>query len=284
MGRFVLRTAHIAHYCRGVSTPSGQGPYGQQPQQPYGQQPPQQPYGQPPPYGQQPPQSPPYGQPAYGQQPPPPPPPQPQPPQYGQQQPQYGQQPPQYPSAPQYGQQPGYAPQYGGPGDYVNIPGAGAFKLAGMGQRFLARLIDGLIVGIPLVILSVIIISSIAPSAEEIRQGKTTNFLVTLLIYAGALIVISVLYEVGMIATRGATVGKSAMGVRVVTAATSAQRGVGIGGGPAFTRWAVMFAPGIIPYVGNLWVLVCYLSPLFDSTGRQGFHDKAAKTWVLSDK
>lgn len=50
--------------------PYGQQPYGQQPQQPYGQ--PQQPYGQPPqPYGQppygQPPQQPPYGQqPGYG--------------------------------------------------------------------------------------------------------------------------------------------------------------------------------------------------------------------------
>lgn len=284
MGRFVLRRGHIEHYCRRVSNPYGQGPYGQQPQQPYGQQPqqpygqqpPQQPYGQPPPYGQQPPpppygqqppQSPPYGQPApYGQQP------------YGQQQQPYGQ-------APPYAQQqPGYAPQYGGPGDYVNIPGAGSFKLASMGQRFLARLIDGLIVGIPLTILSVIIISAVAPSADEIRQGKTTSFITILLIYAGALIVLSVVYEVGLIASRGATVGKSAMGVRVVTAATAAQRGAGTGGGPAFVRWATYNVPAIIPVVGSLWVLICALSPFFDSVNRQGFHDKAAKTYVLSEK
>jgi len=260
----------------GVSNPYGQGPYGQQPPQqpPYGQ--PQ--YGQQqPPYGQQPPpQSPPYGQPAYGQQPQQPPPP------YGQQQPQYGQQP--YPAAPQYGQQPGYAPQYGGPGDYVNIPGAGSFKLASMGQRFLARLIDGLIIGIPLIILSIIIINAIAPSAEEIARGETTNFLVILLIYAGGLIVLSVAYEVGMIASRGATVGKSAMGVRVVTAATAARPDAGTGGGPAFARWATLNLPGIVPYVGGLWVLICVLSPLFDSVNRQGFHDKAAKTYVLTTK
>ena len=268
----------MEHYCRRVSNPYGQDPYGQPPQQPYGQppqqpygQPPQQPYGQQPPpqYGQQPPPSPPYGQPAgYPQQPPPP--------QYGQQ-PQYGQ-------APPYAPPPGYGPQYGAPGDYVNIPGAGSFKLAAMGQRFLARLIDVLIVGVPMVILSVIIISAIAPSAEEIRRGETTSFLTIALIYSAALIVISAAYEAGMIATRGATVGKSAMGIRVATAATAGAPGRGVGGGPAFIRWATVNVPAIIPYLGSLWVLICYLSPFFDSVNRQGFHDKAAKTYVLSEK
>jgi uncharacterized RDD family membrane protein YckC len=269
----VLRRPHIEHYGRGVSNPYGQGPQGQPPygQQPYGQ-PPQQPYGQQP-YGQQPPP------PQYGQAP--------QSPPYGQPAPPY--QPPQQP----YGQAPGYGapppgygpPQYGAPGDYVNIPGAGAFKLAGMGQRFLARLIDGLIVGIPVVIIAIIIVAAIAPSADEIARGKSsTSVIVVLLVYVGALLLLSVAYEVGMIAARGATVGKSAMGIRVVTAATAAQRGAGIGGGPAFARWGTMFLPTIIPYLGNLWLLICYLSPLFDSTARQGFHDKAAKTWVLSEK
>ncbi len=281
------------------------------PQNPYGQQPPQQPYGQPqygqqPAYGQpqqqqwgQPPQSPPYGQPPqsppYGQPP--------QSPPYGQpaqqqpyaQQPQYGQQ-PAYPQQ-QYGgqQQPGYgqAPPppagygYGtgpGGGDVVNIPGAGTYKLAGMGERFLARLIDWLIIGIPMVIISIIILNAMAPSAEDILRGETTGFVTTLLIYMGVLIVISIGYEVGMLATRGATVGKQVMGVRVATAQTAAVPGQGLGGGPAFVRWAVFQVPGIIPYVGGLWVLICALSPFFDSENRQGFHDKAAKTYVLSTK
>ncbi|MDR1798002.1 MAG: DUF805 domain-containing protein [Clostridiales Family XIII bacterium] len=79
------------------------GPYGQQPQPPYGQP---QLYGQQP-YGQQPP---PYGQQPYGQQPPP----------YGQQpygqpqQPPYGQQPYGQPQQPPYGQQPApYVQPYG---------------------------------------------------------------------------------------------------------------------------------------------------------------------------
>jgi uncharacterized RDD family membrane protein YckC len=282
----------VVGYVRGVKPTKAQeyavsnpGPYGQQPpQQPYGQQPqqPQQPYGQPgygqqqppPGYGQAP-QSPPYGTPA---------------------QPGYGQQ-PAYPQPPQqpYGQQPGYGqappppPGYGyggaGAGDMVNIPGAGTFKLASMGQRFLARLIDAVIFIVPAIIIGAIILSAMAPSADEIARGEAaTGFLVTLLIYAGLFIILGAIYEVGMLSARGATVGKQAMGVRVVIAHTAAVPGQGLGGGPAFTRWAVYSLPSIIPYVGGLWSLICALSPFFDSTGRQGFHDKAAKTWVLSTK
>jgi uncharacterized RDD family membrane protein YckC len=273
-----------------VSNP--QNPYGQPPQQPYGQpqygqqpaygqQPQQQQWGQPPqspPYGQ-PAQSPPYGQPAqqpYAQQP-----------AYGQQQAypqqQYGQQQPGYGQAPPPSAGYGYGTGAGG-GDVVNIPGAGTYKLATMGSRFLARLIDAVIVGIPLGIISVIILSALAPTPEEILRGETTGFITTLLVYMGVLIVITVAYEVGMLATRGATLGKQLMGVRVVTAQTAAVPGQGLGGGPAFVRWAVYQAPGIIPYVGGLWVLICALSPFFDSENRQGFHDKAAKTYVLSTK
>lgn len=273
-----------------MSTPyGGQGPYGQQPQQPYGQQPQ---YGQQPGGYGQPPQSPPYGQPAQGQ-------PYGQPQQapgygqqqnYGQQQQGYGQQPPQYGQQP-YGQQPPQYPQqpgYGVPaGEMVNIPGAGTFKLADMGQRFLARLIDGVIIGIPLSILSVIVLAAMAPSAEDLAFGRasSTSFFVTLLIWAGFLLVFSVAYEVGMLSSRGATIGKNLMGLRVVSAQTANIPGAGLGLNTAGIRWAVIYGPSIVPFVGGLWTLVCVLSPFFDNTGgRQGFHDKAAKTWVLSTK
>lgn len=264
-----------------------QNPYGQPPQQPYGQQPYGQPqYGQPPAFGQQPPQSPPYGQPAqpaYGQQPPQSPPYGQQPPQYAQQQ--YGQ--PQYPQQ-QYGQAPQYGappPGYGTGGDFVTIPGAGNFKLADMGQRFLARLIDALIAIVPAVIIGVVIVGIISPSADEILRGQAgPGFFLTAFIYGLCMTALTAAYEVGMLASRGATLGKTAMGLRVVTAETAARPGQGLGGGPAFTRWGVLFAPGLIPTVGSLWVLICILSPFFDSVARQGFHDKVAKTYVLSTK
>ena len=258
-----------------MSTPYGQGPYGQQ-QQPYGQPA----YGQQPGGYGQPPQSPPYGQPAqaYGQQP------------YAQQQgygPQapYGQQ--QHYGQPPYGQAP-QQPGYGAPAsELVNIPGAGTFKLADMGQRFLARLIDGVIIGVPLSVLSLVILAAMAPSAEDIAFGRATatSFVVTLLIWAGFLLLFSVAYEVGMLATRGATIGKNLMGLRVASAQTANRPGTGLGVNVAGLRWAVLYGPAIVPFVGGLWVLVCMLSPFFDNTGgRQGFHDKAAKTWVLSTK
>jgi uncharacterized RDD family membrane protein YckC len=263
-----------------VNTPYGQGPYGQQPQQPYGQPG----YGQQPGGYGQPPQSPPYGQPAqaqpYGQHAQ----------SYGQQQ-NYGQQAP-YGQQQNYGQPPyGQAPQQPGygaaPGELVTIPGVGTFKLADMGQRFLARLIDGVIIGIPLSVLSLVILAALAPSPEDILLGRasSTSFIVTLLIWAGFLILLSVAYEVGMLSTRGATIGKNLMGLRVASAQTANTPGAGLGVNVAGLRWAVLYGPSIVPFVGGLWTLVCMLSPFFDNTGaRQGFHDKAAKTWVLSTK
>ena len=58
---------------------------------------------------------------------------------------------------------------------------------------------------------------------------------------------------------------------------------------PDVGREAFQFGPrsnldSIVPFVGGLWVLICELSPFFDSEARQGFHDKAAKTYVLSTK
>jgi uncharacterized RDD family membrane protein YckC len=264
-----------------VSTPYGQGPYGQQPQQPYGP-----PYGQPPPPGQppygQPPQSPPYGQPAqappYGQ--PAPFAQQPAPPPYGQPPPQYGQaQPPGYGGAPRYD-------PYGGQSEYVTIPGVGSFKLASIGDRFLARLIDGLIVGVPLLIISIVIVNAMTPSAAEILRGETgPGFFLTMFVYGLTLVVLTAAYEIAMLSAKGATIGKNVMGVRVGTAQTGAHPpGQGLGSGPAFTRWGVLYGPGIIPSLGGLWVLICSLSPLFDNVARQGFHDKAAKTYVLTTK
>src|SRR5205085_15299 len=126
-------------------------------QQQYGQQQ----YGQQPPpyeqqYGQQPP---PYGQQQYGQQPPP----------YGQQQ--YGQQ--------QYGQQ----PQYGQP----------QLQYVGVGLRFLAYLIDSIIIGVVAGILSVVFRNSPGLSGAIIA-------------------VLTFAYFIVMEATQGATLGKMALG------------------------------------------------------------------------
>ena len=86
----------------------------------------------------------------------------PQPGQYGQPGP-YGQQPGQYGQPGPYGQQPG---QYGQPGGYGYPPPLGGEQPGGLGLRFFARLIDGIIVGIVGFLLAVLL-------------GATSNIWVT---------------------------------------------------------------------------------------------------------
>ncbi|QUQ67994.1 RDD family protein [Kutzneria sp. CA-103260] len=276
--------------------PYGQQPYGQQPQTPppgfsqpgYGA--PQQPYdpnsqqfGQQP-YGQA---SPPYGTPqqpydpnqqqAYGQQP------------------QYGQQP--------YGAQQPYAGQplqYQAGGIYTQIPGLGTVPLASMGNRFLARLIDGVIIGIPAGILMGIITAALATSAAQDAQNAyhydpTTGTVVgdpnaaaatglgffgVILLIPVIMVVLQCVYEATMLGLKGATLGKMALGVRVVREDNGQLPGLGKG----FGRVGTMFGPWIVPCLGSIWILLCYLSPLFDNQRRQGWHDKAVKTLVIATK
>ena len=254
------------------------------------------PQGQQPPYGQQP-QTPPPGfsQPGYGapQQP------YDQPTQaYGQPSPAYGtpQQQPQQPygGQPQYGQPYGQQPQMGGGLDYIQLPGVGAVRLASMGQRFLARVIDALIVGIPAAIIYFVVIAAwftTAASSYTIDEstGQITGapaaaglgFLGTAFALPVTLIILEILYEVTLIAIRGATLGKQIAGVRVIREAD----GQLPNWGPSLIRWAILYPAAIIPCIGSLWVLLCELSPFFDSQGRrQGWHDKGAKTIVIATK
>jgi uncharacterized RDD family membrane protein YckC len=74
----------------------------------------------------------------------------------------------------------------------------------------------------------------------------------------------------------GATLGKFALGIKVVNQNTGAT----IGLGRSFVRAVIPFLGGFFCYVGALLV---YLSPLFDRSGRlQGWHDKAAGDLVVS--
>ncbi|MHC5907869.1 RDD family protein [Streptomyces sp. S6] len=221
-------------------------PYGQQPQQPgYGQ--PQQP-GHP----QQ-------GYPSYPQD-------------------QYGQQPQGYPSYPQ-------APGGGYPPGYQSGP-----QVASMGLRLGARIIDGIVIGLVYSAFSIAGIagsmSSVndcdanAPSAvyEACLNDAVSSSFSRVGALMGVLMVVSFLYEWLMTGLTGATLGKLAVGLRVVKAETGEKPGLGA----AFIRW-------IIPIVGYfacmIGMLVVYLSPLWDKSGRQqGWHDKAAKVMVIRIK
>jgi uncharacterized RDD family membrane protein YckC len=215
-----------------------QGGYGQGQQPGYGQQPPQ--YGQPqqygqPGYGQQ--QQ--YGQPGYGQ------PPQQQ---YGQPQQQYGQ--PQY----GYGQQPAYG------------YGVGAGAKADAGNRFLAYLIDGLIMG-GIMFVYFIALAIVGGILFNISEGL--GAIVFLLGYFAALVLFIYYYIWCNKRHNGQTIGKKMMNIRVVT----------LSGAPITTTQFVLrntvgyWISGVILYIGFLMIL-------FD-TEKQGLHDKIFSTNVV---
>ncbi|MFE7564622.1 RDD family protein [Kitasatospora sp. NPDC057500] len=256
--------------------PDPNNPYDKS-QQP--QQPPQQAYGYPqqaPPaagygYPQQPPAAPGYG---YPQQ---------QPPAYGV--------PPQQQAAYGYQPMPGTIQANNG---YINIAHLGTVKIASMGQRFLARLIDGLAVGAVIALVMALGLAGtlgLVKEADDCSQysygtisyndciqqqtDAAAGIVATMMIMVGVLAVFNLLYEWLMVAFVGATLGKMAMGLRVVKESNG--QTPGLGGG--FIRFIIPIVGAFLCYIGALLV---YLSPFFDNSGKlQGWHDRAAGTLVI---
>lgn len=168
---------------------------------------------------------------------------------------------------PPYGAPYGYG--YGMPtGQRVNDP-------APMGPRLLARIIDGVLVAV--VIIVVVAAAGIHVLHRTVTPtGTTQSFsLVGASFFKVALIgaLISALYEVTMLSTRGATLGKMAVGVGVRNIETGQIPSVS----QAFTRWVIPAVAQIVP-TGLVWILVV-ISPFFDSTHRnRGWYDYAART------
>jgi uncharacterized RDD family membrane protein YckC len=205
--------------------------------------PPPPPYGEEPPSGGQPPQG---GQPPYGAPPPPP---------YGSQPP-YGAPPPPYGGQPPYPAPPPYGQSMGGP-----VP-----PLADMGRRFAAKLIDVVIAMVVAVPVNLVFGSGMRRAAGL----GVTSFVPTLV-----LILVWGAYEVGLVTTRGQTVGKMALGLRVVREADGR-----LPDAPAAVlRWVIQLVGYFVCGVG---LLLVWVSPFFDGTRRfQGWHDKVAKTLVI---
>ncbi|MEV5884027.1 RDD family protein [Streptomyces sp. NPDC052020] len=192
---------------------------------------------------------------------------------------------------PQQGGQPGYGyPQQGGQPGYgypqqPGYPGGPGPRVASMGRRLGARLIDGVIIGIVYIVL---LIAGVAgsfgaaqdcdvnsPAYESCVDDAAADMMGPLTAVFLILGIASLLYEWLMVGLVGATLGKMLLGMRVVKADTGQKTGLG----SSFIRW-------IIPIVGSLACgigqLLVYLSPFWDKSGRQqGWHDKAASTMVV---
>ncbi|UYQ62351.1 RDD family protein [Streptomyces peucetius] len=177
------------------------------------------------------------------------------------------------------GQPPGYdAGAYGGPYGGAD-PLAGMPPLAPFGKRVLARLIDMIIVFVPLVLIS-LFFGGIEGTyggddwdevADRVNSGEQWLWsLITLVAYIG--------YDTIMTAkNNGQTLGKKIMKLR--TAMLNDGRVPDVGS--SFLRAAVLWVPALVCCY-CIWWIVIVITVLTDKPYRQGLHDKAGKTVVVS--
>jgi uncharacterized RDD family membrane protein YckC len=191
----------------------------------------------------------PFAAPQPGATPPSPDMPPPPPPQYGAPPPQYGTPPPQYGTPPPYqGAPPAYQ---GGPG-YGQMqatgPMYGGNALAHWGWRVLGAIVDGLIFGIPILIIQIVTGSRVL--------GDILNIIVF----------IALGYLNG---AQGQTPGKRIVGIKVLRE----QDGQLLGGGMGIVRAITHILDTISCLIGYLW-------PLWDAK-RQTFADKLLGSVVI---
>ncbi|MGW6914970.1 RDD family protein [Kitasatospora sp. NPDC054939] len=216
----------------------------------------------------------PYGQqPGYGQ---------PQQPAYGQQ-PGYGY-PQQAAPAPGYGypQQaaPGYGiphqPVYGGHAGYVQQ------SYAGWGSRVAASLVDGLIIGVPVMILYIVGAAVGWEDAPSCTPTKLNSYCAgvssTPTINGAGIAIMGLAYLLGLVAgiwllysegKTGQTPGKKLVNIRVVREAD----GQPLGFGMAFVRRLAHFLDSLACGIGYLW-------PIWDAK-KQTFADKVMNSVVV---
>jgi uncharacterized RDD family membrane protein YckC len=175
-------------------------------------------------------------------------------------------------------------------GGTVDIPGVGPVRVASIRQRLPARLIDSLIYVFVYWLVGVLDISGITSlgaskgrtvtdsygnTVTELSGPAVLGLSAAVLIGAAIALFFALLYEWLMVGLLGATLGKLALGIKVVNRSTGGR----IGLGRSFVRAGIPFLGALFCYIG---ALIVYLSPLFDRSGRlQGWHDRAAGDLVV---
>jgi uncharacterized RDD family membrane protein YckC len=155
--------------------------------------------------------------------------------------------------------------------------------LAGFGDRFVARLLDGLILGavglvlaIPVFVIVFARLSSLPADGSE--PPDFGPFLLTIFALEAGLFVLilaaTYVYEVEMLYRSGQTIGKRVMKIKIIPM----QPGAPLTRGAATRRWLVgQVAASFVPlfnWLDGLW-------QLWDKPYQQCLHDKAAGTVVV---
>lgn len=170
-----------------------------------------------------------------------------------------------------YGPPPGspYGDPYGSPyGTAGGAPDetAGLPPLASRGKRLLARIVDALIIGIPVGLLTGLV------SGFDYDDGGSQYW------QGGFYTLAYFVYEGLLLSRSGQTVGKKLMRVRVAML----RDGAVPAGTPAWLRAVVYQLPALVPCIGSLFWLVNVLFCVWDKPYQQCLHDKAVRTVVVA--
>ncbi|MER5396671.1 RDD family protein [Streptomyces sp. NPDC002599] len=202
------------------------------------------------------------------------------PPPSGDRTPPYGSEPPPFGGGPygegggQYpgsgGPHPGGGDPYGGGGPYGGDPLAGMPPLADSGKRVLARILDMILVGIVVWLLSWAFgVTEYNMDSNKIEYGKSLGqSLVAAVLYVS--------YDTVMISKTGQTLGKRLFNHRVANLDNGSTPSVQTSLVRALVLW--------IPFAfccACIWTAIAGGWSFFDKPYKQGLHDKAAKTVVV---
>ncbi|MER7198840.1 hypothetical protein CG723_15300 [Streptomyces sp. CB01635] len=171
---------------------------------------------------------------------------------------------------PPYGGGGGEGGPYGGD-PYGSDPLAGMPPLADSGKRVLARIIDIILVSIVVGLLSWAFgIAEYQTNPDKIVYGKQFGqSVLAAVLYIG--------YDTFMTARTGQTLGKRLLKLRVANLNDGATPSVQTN----LVRAAVLWLPAVF-CCACIWTAICGGWSFFDKPYKQGLHDKAAKTVVVS--
>ncbi len=175
------------------------------------------------------------------------------------------------PPPPPYG---GYGGGYGGTDPLSGMP-----PLAESGRRILARLIDWVIIAIPLAVIGIPFDIYARATDDGNDFGDAVNSLNggSQLVFQLITIVAYVAYDTVMTARNGQTIGKKLMKLRVAMLNDGSTPPMS----QSLLRAVVLWLPALI-CCACLWPLLILILILVDKPYKQGLHDKAAKTVVVS--
>ncbi|MFF9848197.1 RDD family protein [Streptomyces litmocidini] len=173
---------------------------------------------------------------------------------------------------------PPYGSPYGG-GYGGNDPLSGMPPLAETGRRVLARLIDWVIIAVPLAIIGIPFDIYQRATRDGNDFGDAVNSLNggSQLVFQLITIVAYVAYDTVLTAKNGQTIGKRLMKLRVAMLNDGTTPPMS----QSLVRAVVLWLPALI-CCACLWPLLILILILVDKPYKQGLHDKAAKTVVVS--